>query len=132
MDSVEVVAAAIFNDGKLLAARRASHKHLPGMWELPGGKIERTESPQDALVRELREELSIEASIRELIISTFHEASPYAINLHTFRVTEYSGDLAAGDSHDEVRWLTREELTDYDWAPADVEVIVHILDTFMR
>jgi 8-oxo-dGTP diphosphatase len=131
MNSVEVVAAAIFNGGKLLAARRAAHKNLPGMWELPGGKIELGESPEDALARELKEELSIEASIGELIMLTSHSASPYAINLHTFAVKEYSGLPAAGDSHDEVRWLSQEEIDDYDWAPGDIEVIQLISKTFL-
>ena len=123
METVEVVAAAIVQGSKVLACRRSPTKNLPGMWELPGGKVEDNESHSHALQRELREELGINAVVGEHVASTFHEASPYAINLHTYLVHSFEGEIEIGDSHDDLKWLDSSDLARYEWAPADVEVI---------
>lgn len=126
METVEVVAAAIIQGSKILACRRSPTKNLSGLWELPGGKVEDKESHSLALQRELREELEINAEIGSHIASTFHAASPYAINLHTYLVHSFEGEIKIGDSHDDLKWLDSSDLAVYEWAPADVEVIIQI------
>lgn len=130
METVEVVAAAIVQGSKVLAGRRSPTKNLPGMWELPGGKVEDKESHSHALQRELREELGIIAEVGEHVASTFHEASPYAINLHTYLVRCFDGEIEIGDSHDDLKWIDSSDLARYEWAPADVEVI-YLLEKYL-
>ncbi len=130
MNTVEVVAAAIVQGSKILACRRSPTKNLPGMWELPGGKVEDKEPHSLALQRELYEELGINAEVGEHVASTFHEASPYAINLHTYLVRSFEGEIVIGDSHDDLKWLDSSDLARYEWAPADVEVI-NLIETYL-
>lgn len=130
MKTVEVVAAAIVQGTQILACRRSTTKNLPGKWELPGGKVEASESHSLALQRELREELGINAEVGALVASTFHEASPYAINLHTYLVRSFEGQIEIGDSHDDFKWLDSSDLASYEWAPADVEVI-NLIDNYL-
>lgn len=130
METVEVVAAAIVQGTKILACRRSATKNLPGMWELPGGKVEDKESHSLALQRELREELGINAEVGVHVASTFHKASPYAINLHTYLVRSFEGEIEIGDSHDDLKWLDSSDLARYEWAPADIEVI-NLIDKYL-
>lgn len=123
MSAIDVVAAAIVLDGKVLACRRSPGKNLAGYWELPGGKIEPGESHQSAVFRELQEELSIEATVGRVIASTSHPSSPYPINLHTYLIESFEGVITFGDSHDSVQWLAPDELDAVTWAPADVAVV---------
>lgn len=117
------VTGAVLQDGnKVLAARRGPGKSLAGYWEFPGGKIEPDETPEESLARELREELLIEAAIGEPITTTEHEYDFGIVVLSTFYCTVISGEPQLTE-HEEVRWVTAEQLHDLEWAPADIPAV---------
>lgn len=91
MKTLQVVAAIIKNKDKYLVARRASHKSLPGKWEFPGGKIEKDETPETALKRELLEELGIECLVRGHLITTHHNYPEFSIELAAYNVEYIRG-----------------------------------------
>lgn len=123
-----VVAAAILDDRvrprRLLAARRSRPARLAGRWEFPGGKVEPGEAPADALVREIVEELGVEIAVG----AELSDGAPWLITpawrLRVWTATLAPGPAPArtpepGDSHDELRWLSRDELDAVDWLEPD-------------
>ncbi|WP_435372480.1 (deoxy)nucleoside triphosphate pyrophosphohydrolase, partial [Streptomyces ficellus] len=112
-----VVAGAVFDKGRLLAARRSAPPELAGRWELPGGKLEPGESAQEALVRELREELGVETEPGQRIPGDWPLAPGYVLQVWTARLV--SGRPRPLQDHDELRWLTRQELDTVDWLDQD-------------
>ena len=112
-----VVGAALLHEGRLLAARRSAPPELAGRWELPGGKLEPGESPEQALVRELREELGIEAEPLERVPGEWPLKPPYVLQVWTARLL--SGTPAPLQDHDELRWLTPEAADSVDWLDLD-------------
>jgi 8-oxo-dGTP diphosphatase len=123
-----VVVAAIIQDkeGRFLCAKRGDWKSEPNKWEFPGGKIEPGESPEQALVRELQEEL--DASIK--VIREFHRNQLGGIELVTY-ACEIIGDKPTSSSdHSELRWATEEEMATLDWAEADIPAVKKILIPF--
>ncbi|MEU3446058.1 (deoxy)nucleoside triphosphate pyrophosphohydrolase [Streptomyces thermolilacinus] len=120
-----VVAGAVYDRGRLLAARRSAPPELAGRWELPGGKVEPGESPRDALVRELREELGIEAEPGERVPGAWPLGRGRVLHVWTARVL--SGEPRPLQDHDELRWLTRAEWDTVDWLEQDVPAVVEAL-----
>jgi len=118
---IRVVAAIIHKDDKILIARRKQGTHLEFKWEYPGGKVEENEDEKDALKRELLEEFEISSEINKYITESFHEYDKNKINLRAYSVKHLSGDFKLID-HDRIEWITIEELTKYDFAPADVPI----------
>ena len=116
-----VVAAIIHKDNKILIARRKQGTHLEFKWEYPGGKVEENEDEKDALKRELLEEFEISSEIIKYITESFHEYDKNKINLRAYSAKHLSGDFKLND-HDRIEWITIEELTKYDFAPADVPI----------
>ncbi|MEU9186455.1 (deoxy)nucleoside triphosphate pyrophosphohydrolase [Streptomyces sp. NPDC048484] len=121
-----VVGAAVLSDGRLLAARRSAPAELSGRWELPGGKVEQGESPEQALVRELREELGVESEPVDRVPGEFPLRSPYVLHVWTARLLPGSPDPKALQDHDELRWLTPDELWDVDWLDQDVAAVLEV------
>jgi 8-oxo-dGTP diphosphatase len=119
---VEVVGAVIVREGRVLCAQRGNQGALPGKWEFPGGKIEHGESPRQALVRELVEELLCEVAVGDLVTTTVHEYDFATISLTTFMC-----DLLAGEpvltEHQAVLWLDPSQMHTLDWAPADIPAV---------
>ena len=129
MKSIPVTCAVIWFEGKILCAKRSATMSQPGLWEFPGGKVEQGELLEDCLTREILEELNI--SIRIVIAmspSEFSYSSDKTIRLLPFLCTWESG-LIQLIEHEEVRWLTKEELFSVNWAPADLP-IAQELDRF--
>ncbi|MEU2680903.1 (deoxy)nucleoside triphosphate pyrophosphohydrolase [Streptomyces sp. NPDC007107] len=115
-DSV-VVAGAVCDGGRLLAARRSAPPELAGRWELPGGKLEPGESGEQALVRELREELGVEAEPLERIPGEWPLKPGLVLRVWTVRLL--SGEVSPLEDHDELRWLAPDEADDVDWLDQD-------------
>lgn len=117
----QVTAAVIIEDGRLLITRRPPGDPLAGLWELPGGKIECGETPQQCLKRELAEELSMTAEIGEIVARTvyhYDHGSFEMLALETTRTSEF--ELLV---HDEFAWVPLTQLAEYPLAPADVELV---------
>jgi 8-oxo-dGTP diphosphatase len=112
---LEVVAAVIEEDGTVLACRRRPGKAAAGRWEFPGGKVEAGESPEQALTREIREELGI--GIRVVSHLTSNVTGP--IKLVCLRAELDSARPVSSTDHDELRWVARERLGELEWADAD-------------
>ncbi|WP_329040325.1 (deoxy)nucleoside triphosphate pyrophosphohydrolase [Streptomyces sp. NBC_00178] len=115
-DSV-VVAGAVCDGGRLLAARRSAPPELAGRWELPGGKLEPGESGEQALVRELREELGVEAQPLERIPGEWPLNPGYVLRVWMVRLV--SGEPRPLEDHDELRWLDAGEADTVDWLDQD-------------
>lgn len=120
-----VVGAVIVSDDRVLAAMRGPSGSLPNMWEFPGGKIEDGESPQEALAREIGEELLVDIKVGDEILTTTHD---YEFGVVT--LTTYYCELRCGTpqptEHAAIRWLTPDELASVEWAPADVPAVERV------
>lgn len=121
MKTIEVAAAIITHNGRVFATQRGYGEFKDG-WEFPGGKMEPGETPQQALVREIQEELDTEIEVGELVETVEYDYPGFHLTMHCFLCTIRSGDLVLKE-HEAARWLTREELDDVDWLPADVKVV---------
>ena len=121
MKYIEVVAAIIKKEDKILIARRKKGKHLEFKWEYPGGKLENNEEENDALKRELKEEFSIEATIGRYLTESFYEYGSVNINLKAYLVESFLDDFKLVD-HDKIEWIKIEEIKKYDFAPADIPI----------
>ncbi|EIV6644877.1 TPA: pyrimidine (deoxy)nucleoside triphosphate diphosphatase [Klebsiella aerogenes] len=119
---IDVVAAIIERDGKILLAQRPPHADQPGLWEFAGGKVEHGESQPQALARELEEELAIVARPTRYIASHQREVSGRLIHLHVWWIGEFSGEPVA-HYHSELRWCTPSQALEFDLAPADIPLL---------
>ncbi|PKE46601.1 (deoxy)nucleoside triphosphate pyrophosphohydrolase [Macrococcoides caseolyticum] len=123
---IKVVGAVIVKEGKILCAQRNEHTSLPLMWEFPGGKIEENETPEDALKRELMEEMKCEITVGDKVATTVHEYDFATIELTTF-YSEMVNDRIILEEHIDMKWLAPKELGTIEWAPADVEAVEKIM-----
>ena len=129
---IEVVCGIIRDErGRVLAGLRPQGKHLGGLWEFPGGKVDPGESPQQALVRELREELGIEVGVGAALEPVCWEYESGMIRLWPFVCTMLGGEMTVL-SHERVAWVGLDELEEFDWAPADVPVLGQTRAFFAR
>ena len=123
MSNLIRVVGAVFHDGeRFLACRKKPGKPLEGHWEFPGGKIEPGETPEQALAREIREELNLIAEVGQKVTTTTYEYEFATIELTTFYCTLVDGDLRLTD-HDATKWVTSTEAAHLTWAPADIPAV---------
>lgn len=120
--SIDVVAAIIERDGHILLAQRPPHADQPGLWEFAGGKVEAGETQPQALVRELREELGIEAVPACFIASHQQEVSGRLITLHAWLVRTFAGEPTR-HYHSQLAWVTPADALNYALAPADIPLL---------
>ena len=122
MKHINVVCAVIVNKGRIFACQRG-HGEWKDWWEFPGGKIESGESPEEALQREIREELSIEISIDRHLTTVDYDYPDFHLTMHSY-LCHLKDDIQPHLlEHEAARWLGKGELEEVKWLPADVEVI---------
>ena len=121
MKTIRVTAAIIQNGDKIFATQRGYGEFKDG-WEFPGGKIEEGETPQEALVREIREELDTEIEVGELFDTVEYDYPTFHLSMDCFLCAIKSGGLVLKE-HEAARWLTRETLASVAWLPADLGLI---------
>jgi len=126
MEPIAVTAAIIEKDGKFLIARRKKGKHLEGKWEFPGGKIEKQETPEMCLARELQEEFGILAEITDFITESLFNYGDRKIRLLGYRAKYLSGEFRL-NAHDEIKWINKNEFGKFDFAEADLPLVEKIL-----
>lgn len=119
---IEVVAAVIQKDGKYFCAQRKNAGELAKKWEFPGGKIEANETHQQALIREIKEELSADIKVNGFITTVDHEYSGFILTMHAYNCEIVNGDLTISE-HLDSKWLTVDEMSNYDFAAADLPII---------
>ena len=124
MKTIRVVAAIIVENGRVFATQRGYGDFKDG-WEFPGGKIEAGESPEQALVREIREELDTEIRVERLLRTVEWDYPTFHLSMDCFICKIESGDLHLRE-HEAARWLDLEHLKDGDWLPADLQLIPEI------
>ena len=117
----EVVAAIFIEDSKIFVAQRGYGKYK-GYWEFPGGKVEPGETHQQALMREIKEEMSCDVSVGDLVVSTTHEYPEMTVNLYCYKCEMLNGNLSLNE-HMDAKWLDGANLASVDWLPADIELI---------
>jgi len=124
MKTIEVVAAIIKRDNKYFATQRG-YGDFEGGWEFPGGKIETGETPQHALIREIKEELDADITVGELIETVEYDYPKFHLTMHCF-LCELISEHVVLLEHEAAKWLSQEELDSVDWLPADLSVINHL------
>lgn len=124
MKTIEVVAAIIIRDGKIFATQRG-YGEWKGWWEFPGGKIEPGECPQEALVREIREELDADIEVGELLETVEWDYPDFHLKMHCFICSLVSESVHLNE-HEAAAWLTRETLRSVKWLPADEGILSKI------
>ncbi|MBR3350281.1 MAG: (deoxy)nucleoside triphosphate pyrophosphohydrolase [Solobacterium sp.] len=120
MKTLKVAAAVIIHDGKIYAAERGYGSHMG--WEFPGGKIKEGETSREALIREIREELSAEIDPYELLMRLEHDYDDFHLSMDVFLCHSLQGSYILHE-HRQARWLREEELDDVAWLAADRKII---------
>ncbi|HIX72746.1 MAG TPA: 8-oxo-dGTP diphosphatase MutT [Candidatus Anaerobutyricum stercoripullorum] len=124
MKIVRVVAAVIRKEDSIFATQRGYGAFKDG-WEFPGGKIEPGETPQEALIREIREELNTEIQVGDLIETVEYDYPDFHLSMDCFWCQVVEGSLELKE-HEAARWLNKENLYSVDWLPADISLIARI------
>jgi 8-oxo-dGTP diphosphatase len=119
---IDVVAAIIKKEDKFLIARKKQGKPLAGLWEFPGGKMELGETPEESLIRELKEEMNVTISVGKYLGETIYDYGNVVVRLKAYICSLDHGDIKLTD-HDEFQWVTLEEFEKYNLAPADIPFI---------
>ncbi|MEZ4873791.1 MAG: 8-oxo-dGTP diphosphatase MutT [Bdellovibrionales bacterium] len=126
---IPVVAAVISKKGKVLLGERPEGSSLAGVWEFPGGKIEASETPEQALKRELKEELGIEAEVSQLLLSTTHQYGDVGILILFYKVDYWKGEPRT-HHHNGLKWVSKAEFAELELPEANRKVLPRLLKTF--
>jgi len=126
MKVVDVTAGIIERDGKFLIAKRKKGAHLENKWEFPGGKIERGETAEECLFRELQEEFGITTRVKDFVAESIFDYGDRTIRLLGYHTEYLSGDFVL-NVHDDIKWVGAHEFSEFDFAEADLPLIEEIL-----
>ena len=121
MKQIEVVAAIICKENKIFATQRG-YGEWKDWWEFPGGKMEAGETPEEALKREIREELSAEINVDEFLCTVEHDYPKFHLTMHCY-LCSLQADTLHLNEHEAARWLAKDELNNVNWLPADIKVL---------
>lgn len=124
MKTINVVAAVIMKEGKVFATQRGYGEFKDG-WEFPGGKVEAGESPEEALRREIREELEVEVNVGDLIDTIEYDYPAFHLSMKCYACTIAGGSPHLLE-HEAARWLSADQLDSVAWLPADITLISKI------
>ena len=128
---LQVVGAAIINDKNEVLCAQRGYGSLKGKWEFPGGKIEKNESDAEALAREIKEELGIDVSVKDMIDENYHEYDTFNVNLKVYKCAYISGEINDTE-HQSLKWVEGRKLNDLDWADADKPIVETYLDSLPK
>lgn len=126
---VEVVAALIWDKDKFMICQRPAHKARALLWEFVGGKMELGETKEQALIRECREELAVTLSVGQVFIDVVHKYPDITVHLTLFHATIADGTPQMLE-HNDIKWITPREIPDYDFCPADEEILKRIIEVY--
>ena len=123
---IEVVAALIWKDDKFMICQRPAHKARGSLWEFVGGKVESGETKEQALIRECQEELAVTLSGGDVFMAVTHEYPDITVHLTLFNATISEGEPQKLE-HNDIQWITPSEIPNYNFCPADEEILKKIL-----
>ena len=126
---VEVVAALIWDKDKFMICQRPAHKARALLWEFVGGKVEPGETKEQALIRECKEELDILLSVGDVFMDVIHEYPDITVHLTLFNATIAEGKPQKLE-HNDIQWITPSEIQNYEFCPADEEILVEIIERY--
>ena len=127
----EVVAALVWRDDKFVICQRPAHKARGLLWEFVGGKVEPGETKEQALIRECREELAVTISVGDVFMDVTHEYPDLTVHLTLFNATIAEGEPQKLE-HNDIKWITPSEIPNYEFCPADVEILSKICDKYIN
>jgi len=124
MKHIEVVAAIIIHEGKILCVQRgpAKYDYISHKWEFPGGKVETGETKMGALVREIKEELLMDVTVEVFFTTVQHTYPDFQLTMHSYLCSCESNELTLTE-HSDYKWLSKNELKELDWAAADLPIV---------
>ena len=126
----EVVAALIWNNDKFMICQRPAHKARGLLWEFVGGKVEPGETKEEALIRECREELGTTLDVGDVFVDVTHEYPDITVHLTLFNATIAEGEPQKLE-HNDIQWITPREIPNYEFCPADVEILKKIIEVHL-
>ena len=123
---VEVVAALIWDGSKFMICQRPAHKARGLLWEFVGGKVEPGETKEQALIRECQEELAVTLSVNDIFMDVIHEYPDITVHLTLFNAAIAEG-IPQKLEHNDIQWISPAQIPDYDFCPADTEILERII-----
>lgn len=127
----EVVAALIWDNDKFMICQRPAHKSCALLWEFVGGKVEPGETKEQALIRECQEELDVTLSVGDEFIDVIHQYPDITVHLTLFNATIAEG-VPQKLEHNDIKWITPSEIQNYDFCPADTEILKKIISVYSK
>lgn len=125
----QVVAALIWNGDRFMICQRPAHKTRGMLWEFVGGKTEKGETKEEALIRECREELDVTVKVNDVFMEVVHEYPDMTVCL-----TLFNAEIAEGEpkmlEHNDIKWITKDEIDNFDFCPADTDILKEIKNRY--